>query len=84
MDRQDEDILYIRQLQQGQKDALYTLYQKYSGALYGVILRMCREEILAQEILQDTYLKVWKQIHTYDPSKGRFYTWAYLLPVILP
>ena len=77
MEQPAEDIQYIRQLQEGQKDALYALYQKYSGALYGVILRMCREEILAQEILQDTYVKVWKQIHTYDPEKGRFYTWAY-------
>ncbi|MBT8320869.1 MAG: sigma-70 family RNA polymerase sigma factor [Eudoraea sp.] len=77
MTKLPEDIQYIRQLQAGDKGALYELYTKYSAALYGVILRMCREENLAQEILQDTFLKIWKQIHTYDPQKGRFYTWAY-------
>ncbi len=72
-----EDINYITELQGGNKSALYELYNKYSAALYGVILRMCRKEDLAQEILQDTFLKIWKQIHTYDSNKGRFYTWAY-------
>ena len=72
-----EDIHYILQLQDGDKAALYELYNRYSAALYGVILRMCKKESLAQEILQDTFLKVWKQIHTYDPKKGRFYTWTY-------
>ncbi len=72
-----EDIHYILQLQDGDKSALYELYNRYSAALYGVILRMCKKESLAQEILQDTFLKVWKQIHTYDPKKGRFYTWTY-------
>ncbi|MBT8177888.1 MAG: sigma-70 family RNA polymerase sigma factor [Eudoraea sp.] len=77
MDKISEDIDDIRQLQQGKKDALYKLYARYSGALYGVIIRMCKEETLAQEILQDTFVKVWRQIHTYDPERGRFYTWAY-------
>ncbi len=77
MKKVSEDITDIRQLQNGNKDALYKLYSRYSGALYGVVIRMCREESLAQEILQDTFVKIWKQIHTYDPERGRFYTWAY-------
>ena len=77
MAKHPDDIHHIKQLQGGDKSALYQLYNKYSGALYGVIIRMCNKESLAQEILQDTFLKIWKQIHTYDPNKGRFYTWAY-------
>lgn len=72
-----EDIQNIKLLKEGDKSALYRLYEKYSGALYGVILRMCKEQDLAQEILQDTFIKVWQQIASYDPEKGRFYTWAY-------
>ena len=77
MAKKGDDITYITRLKDGDKSALYALYTKYSAALYGVILRMCKRESLAQEILQDTFLKIWKQIHTYDPNKGRFYTWAY-------
>lgn len=71
------DIQLIERLTDGDKRALYQLYDKYSGALYGVILRMCRDEGEAQDLLQETFIKVWKSIGSYDASKGRFYTWAY-------
>lgn len=71
------DIQHIQQLQNGDKSALYSLYTKYSGALYGVIIRICNDEGKAQDILQETFVKIWQQIDTYDPEKGRFYTWAY-------
>ncbi len=77
MKKTSEDIKDIQELQAGNKAALYKLYNRYSAALYGVIIRMCKEEVLAQEVLQDTFIKVWRQIHTYDPERGRFYTWAY-------
>lgn len=77
MDAQQNDSLLIRRLAQGDKNALLPLYDKYSGALYGVILRMCRDKNLAQDVLQETFVKIWKNIGSYDGSKGRFYTWAY-------
>lgn len=72
-----DDLLIIHQLKQGDQRALLFLYDKYSAALYGVILRICKREDLAQDVLQDSYLKIWQKIDKYDPSKGRFYTWAY-------
>ena len=62
-----------------QKDptALYLLYDKYSGALLGVILRMCRNRFQAEDLLQETFVKIWENIGSYDSTKGRFYTWAY-------
>lgn len=70
------DILYIQKLQQGDKQALYTLYDRYSGAIFGVVIRICRDEQQAQDILQEVFLKIWKKIGSYDPEKGKFYTWA--------
>lgn len=61
----------------GDNNALLQLYDKYSGALYGVILRMCRDRTKAEDLLQETFVKIWNSIDTYDASKGRFYTWAY-------
>ena len=72
-----EDHEVIARLLSGDNNALYQLYDKYSGALYGVILRMCQDESKAQDLLQETFVKIWKRIETYDLSKGRFYTWAY-------
>ena len=71
------DNLYIEQLLNGDEHALYLLYDKYSGALYGVILRMCGDEDIAQDLLQESFIKIWQNIGSYDSQKGKFYTWAY-------
>lgn len=57
--------------------ALSQLYDAYAPAIYGVILRMCKDEQHAQNILQDTFLTIWEKSYQYDPDKGKFYTWAY-------
>lgn len=67
----------IKQFQAGDKQAFSSLYDDYSGALYGIILRICKDEGHAQDLLQETFVKIWKKAPTYDPNKGRFYTWAY-------
>ena len=67
----------IKQFQQGDKKAFAKLYDSYSGALYGVILRICNDEVVAQDVLQETFVKIWRNAANYNPDKGRFYTWAY-------
>ena len=69
--------LQIDRLKKGDKNALYSLYDKYSGALFGVVLRMCRDRELAEDLLQEIFLTIWEKIGQYDPAKGKFYTWAY-------
>jgi RNA polymerase sigma-70 factor (ECF subfamily) len=51
------------------------LYNNYSTSLYGVIHMIVKKEEFAEEVLQDTFIKIWKKIEDYDPSKGRFFTW---------
>lgn len=72
-----EDHEVISRLSLGDDTSLYQLYDKYSGALFGVILRMCRDKTQAEDLLQETFIKIWNNIDAYDASKGRFYTWAY-------
>ena len=57
------------------RSALEYLYDNYSGALYGVILRVIKDEDVAQEVLQDAFLKIWEKIDSYDESKGKLFTW---------
>ncbi|MBO0342704.1 MAG: RNA polymerase sigma factor [Bacteroidota bacterium] len=77
MKKSFDDNEAITRLMSGDNDALFQLYDKYSGALYGVILRMCRDQTKAEDLLQETFIKIWRSIDSYDSSKGRFYTWAY-------
>ncbi len=72
-----EESLLISQFQSGNTRALSTLYDKYSGALYGVIIRICKDEAQAQDLLQETFITLWDKAKEYDSKKGRFYTWAY-------
>ena len=77
MTEASSDLFLIERLQGGDKDALFTLYDRYAGALYGVILRMCQNRELAEDLLQECFVKIWEKINSYDPNRGRFYTWAY-------
>jgi len=54
---------------------LEKLYRNYGPALYGVVLRVVEEENVAEGILQETFVKIWQKIQTYDAKKGRLFTW---------
>lgn len=59
----------------GNEAALEYLYDYYSGALFGVIIRMMRNEDLARDLLQDSFVKIWKNRAKFDSSKASLYTW---------
>lgn len=65
----------IKHLQTGDKAAFKKLYDSYSGALYGVALKIVKDEELAQDVLQDSFVKIWKSLSSYDASKSRIFTW---------
>lgn len=62
-------------LQKRDKDAMHYLYDNYSGALYGAILRIVGDEKVAEEVLHDAFMKIWDKIATFDPERGRLFTW---------
>lgn len=65
----------IHRLQQQDRNAIGELYDAYSGALYGVVLRIVQSRELAEQVLQDTFVKAWRNGASYDASKGRLFTW---------
>jgi RNA polymerase sigma-70 factor (ECF subfamily) len=71
----DQEQRLTQALKEGQKGALKQLYDQYSPALLGVIVRIVRQDEAAEEILQNVFLKVWNNIDAYDSSKGRLFTW---------
>lgn len=52
-----------------------TLYDKYCGALYGIIIKLVKRTDVADDLLQDTFVKIWKHIDGFDSSKGALFTW---------
>ncbi|AQG78402.1 RNA polymerase sigma factor [Spirosoma montaniterrae] len=69
-----ESVL-IEKLNRRDQQAFQWLYDQYSPALYGVVLRIVRDEDQAQDLLQDIFVKIWKNLDSYDAAKGRLFTW---------
>jgi RNA polymerase sigma factor (sigma-70 family) len=69
-----EDEL-IDGLQNGDQSVLEELYDRYSASLYGVILRIVKKEEFAEDILQETFVRIWQNARFYNSSKGRLFTW---------
>ncbi len=51
------------------------VYDMYSKSLYAVISNLIRDREEAEDVLQETFVKIWKNIDSYNEDKGRFYTW---------
>ena len=72
----------VTALKNGDQNALSYLYDNYSAALFGVIMRIVGSQTAspadkenAEDVLQDVFVKIWKNISLYDRSKGKLYTW---------
>ncbi|MGZ5246178.1 MAG: RNA polymerase sigma factor [Flavitalea sp.] len=51
------------------------LYDNYSGALLGIINQIVDDVDLANDVLQDVFVNIWRKIESYDSGKGRLFTW---------
>jgi RNA polymerase sigma-70 factor (ECF subfamily) len=71
----NDTMQLCEQLKTRRCDAFAQVYDKYAGALYGIICKMIQNTHTREELLQDVFVKVWKNIEKYDASKGSLFTW---------
>ncbi len=55
--------------------ALRDLYNRASAQLFGVLVRILKREDLAQEALQDVFVRIWQHSDSYRPARGSVLTW---------
>ncbi len=67
--------MLVNRLKSGDQTSFGELYDRYSGALNGIISRIVLDSEASQDVLQDTFVKIWKNIQRYDGSKGSLFTW---------
>jgi len=58
-----------------EKIAIEALYDMYSSSLFGVISRIVINVEVAEDVLQETFLKIWHSFSGYSSEKGRLFTW---------
>ena len=69
----EEELVLL--LQNHDQQAFSYLYDNYSAALNGIIYRMVDNRELAEDILQEAFVKIWNNFSSYDTGKGRLFTW---------
>jgi len=68
----DEQIIQL--LEAKDQRAITLLYEHYSPALHHIIYRIVQSDAVAEETLQDAFLKIWDNFPRYDRKKGRLFT----------
>ena len=58
------------------QDDLESLYKNYNTSIRRYLTLICRDEDIAEDITQDTFVRIQKSLKTYDPAKSSFSTWA--------
>lgn len=71
----DELRALMRATSTGDRKAFETLYSRTSGKVYGICLRILGNEAEAQDVLQDTYVRVWQKSASFDGEKASPITW---------
>ena len=67
----------VELLREGNEKAISLLYEHYGDTLFGVALKVVRNEEVAQDVVQESFVKIWKKAHTYDSSKAKLFTWLF-------
>jgi RNA polymerase sigma-70 factor (ECF subfamily) len=67
-----QDLELHRRLSTGDRDAFDELFHRYGAAAHGLALRITAQEALAQEVVQDAFLALWRAPRAFDPARGAF------------
>jgi RNA polymerase sigma-70 factor (ECF subfamily) len=66
---------FLAELKSGSSSAFSKLYGNYSAALMGIIFRIVKFQEPAEDVLQETFIKIASKISRFDPAKERIFTW---------
>jgi RNA polymerase sigma-70 factor (ECF subfamily) len=71
--KHDEEL--ARRLQRRDADAMKDLYDRYGRVTYSVVLAIVRDAASAEDLVQETFLRVWNRIQAFQPGRGALGPW---------
>ncbi|MBX3012518.1 MAG: sigma-70 family RNA polymerase sigma factor [Caldilineaceae bacterium] len=69
------DTHLLQQIVARDQEAFLLLYERYGTLVFGLALRVVRHQVMAEEVTQDVFLKVWQQPTRWNPALGQFSSW---------
>lgn len=78
----DADLPLIERLQAGDESALNELIQRHRGPLLGFVYRYLRDEAIARDVVQETFVRVFFKVKTFEP-RASVKTWIYAIALNL-
>jgi RNA polymerase sigma-70 factor (ECF subfamily) len=73
------DATLVHRVLQRDVGAFEQLYDRHSGAVYGLVLRILLQAGTAEEVVQDVFLQLWRNAAQYDSARGPFVPWLFTL-----
>lgn len=77
--RELSDLELMREISQFESRALEELYDRYSPLLYTIIKKIAPDEIIANQILVEVFVIIWRKAGRFDFHSGNVYTWLVTL-----
>lgn len=74
----DEDVRLMLAFRDGDEGAFDALFERWAGRVLRFVERMVREPSVAEELVQETFLRVWRARERYQPE-ARFSTWIFTI-----
>ena len=72
---QRNDAALVTRLCGGDQNAMADLYERYSGIVYGVALRVLGDTTAAEDVLQEIFLQLWRRPQAYNADRGGLAPW---------
>src|SRR3954468_13952468 len=70
----DEELMQL--VRRGTAEAFEVIYERHSGAAFSLAYRMCGSRAAAEDVVQESFLSMWRSGARYDRSRGSVRTWA--------
>lgn len=71
-----DDRALVQQLALGSGEAMRAVYARCAGRAFAIVLHLLRSRADAEEVLQETFLEVWRRAREFDPGRGGLETWV--------
>jgi len=70
-----DDAQLVERLKRREPQAMADMYDRYGRATYSLILRIVRNTAIAEDLVQETFLRIWNRVHAFDSERGALGVW---------